>query len=85
LITLGPNLPSFDDREGDTMDIDRVRTIMSYHKPGAGGMDPGDIYNIGTVQSIAYFFSDNRMELWLGTFVNDPQYVTISIPFLQDQ
>lgn len=72
-------------QEGDTVDIDRVRTIMSYHKPGAGGIDPGDIYNIGTVQSMAYSFSDNRLELWLGNFVDDPQYVTISIPFLQDQ
>jgi len=72
-------------QEGDTVDIDRVRTIMSYHKPGDGGMDPGDIYNMGTVQSMAYSFSDNRLELWLGTFVDDPQYVTISIPFLEGQ
>jgi len=58
---------------------------MSYHKPGAGGMDPGDIYNIGTIQSMAYSFSDNRLELWLGTFVDNPQYVAVSIPFLEDQ
>jgi len=58
---------------------------MSYHKPGDGGLDPGDIYNMGTVQSMAYSFSDNRLELWLGTFVDDPQYTTISIPFLGDQ
>jgi len=58
---------------------------MSYHKTGAGGMDPGDIYNRGTIQSMAYSFSENRLELWLGTFVDDPQYETISIPFLGDQ
>ena len=72
-------------QEGDTVDIDRVRTIMSYHKPGDAGMDPGDIYNMGTVQSMAYSFSDNRLELWLGTYEDAPQYVTISIPFLEDQ
>jgi len=72
-------------QEGDTVDIDRVRTIMSYHKPGEAGMDPGDIYNIGTIQSMAYSFSDNRLELWLGTFVDNPQYVAVSIPFLEDQ
>ena len=48
-------------------------------------MDPGDIFNAGTILSMAYSFSDNRLELWLGTFVDDPQYVTISIPFLEDQ
>ena len=72
-------------QEGDTVDIDRVRTIMSYHKPEGGGMDPGDIFNAGTLQSMAYSFSDNRLELWLGTFVGDPQYETISIPFLENQ
>jgi len=72
-------------QEGDAVDIDRVRTIMSYHKPGAGGMDPGDIFNAGTIQSMAYSFSENRLELWLGTFVDDPQYVTIPIPFLEGQ
>nr|NQU92796.1 hypothetical protein [Bacteroidota bacterium] len=70
---------------GNAVDIERVRTIMSYHKPESGGMDPGDIYNAGTVQSIAYSFSDNHMELWLGTYVDDPQYVTISIPFLNSK
>jgi len=72
-------------QEGDTVDIDRVRTIMSYHKPGSGGMDPGDIFNAGTMQSMAYSYSENRLELWLGTFVDDPQYLTISIPFLEGQ
>ena len=72
-------------QDGDTVDIDQIRAIMSYHKPGDGGMDPGDIFNAGTVQSMAYSFSENRLELWLGTFVDDPQYETISIPFLEDQ
>ena len=71
-------------QEGDTVDIDRVRTIMSYHKPGAEGRDYGDIYNMGTIQSMVYSFSDNRLELWLGAFVDDPQYVTMSIPFLEN-
>ena len=70
---------------GDTVDIERVRAIMSYHQPGGGGMDNGDIYNIGTIQSMAYSYAENRLELWLGTFVDDPQYVTISIPFLEGQ
>jgi len=70
---------------GNTVDIDRVRTIMSYQKPGSGGMDPGDIYNAGTVQSMAYSYADNQLELWLGTYVGDPQYVTISIPFLNSK
>jgi len=64
-------------QEGDTVDIDRVRTIMSNHE--------GFIYNQGTVQSMAYSYAENRLELWLGTFVDDPQYETISIPFLEDQ
>jgi len=72
-------------QDGDTVDIDQIRAIMSYHKPGDGGMDPGDIFNAGTVQSMAYSFSENRLELWLGTFVDDPQYETISIPFLENQ
>ena len=73
--------------DGDTMDIERMKTIMSYHYqgPGSGGMDPGDIYNAGTIQSMAYSFADNRLDLWIGTFVDDPQYVTISIPFLENQ
>ncbi len=70
--------------DGDTMDIERMKTIMSYHQPGSGGMDPGDIFNAGTIQSMAYSFADNRLDLWLGTFVDDPQYVTITIPFLED-
>jgi len=70
-------------QEDDTVDIDWVRTIMSYHKPG--GNHYGDIYNVGTVQSMAYSFSDNRLDLWLGDYVEDPQYETISIPFLEDQ
>jgi len=69
---------------GDTVDIERMKTIMRYHQPGLSGMDPGDIYNAGTIQSMAYSFSENRLELWLGTFVDNPQYVTISIPFLED-
>ena len=64
-------------QEGDTVDIDRVRTIMSNHE--------GFIYNQGTIQSMAYSYAENRLELWLGTFVDDPQYVTISIPFLEGQ
>jgi hypothetical protein len=72
-------------QDGDTVDIDQIRAIMSYHKPGDGGMDPGDIFNAGTVQCMAYSFSENRLELWLGTFVDDPQYETISIPFLENQ
>jgi len=71
-------------QEGDTVDIDRVRTIMSYHKPGDEGKDSGDIYAANTIQSMAYSFSENRLELWLGNFVDDPQYETISIPFLDD-
>jgi len=66
---LGPN--------GDTVNIDQVRTIMSYHE--------GFIYNQGTFNSMAYSYSENRMELWFGTYVEDPQYETISIPFLEDQ
>ena len=72
-------------QEGDTVDIDRVRTIMSYHKPKDGGMDPSDIFNAGTIQSMAYSYAENRLELWLGTFVDDPQYVTMSIPFLEHE
>ena len=72
-------------QEGNTVDIDRIRTIMSYHKSGSGGMDPGDIYNLGTVQSMAYSFSENRLDLWLGTFNDAPQYETISIPFLENK
>ena len=71
-------------QEGDTVDIDRVRTIMSYHKPGDEGKDSADIYAANTIQSMAYSFSENRLELWLGNFVDDPQYETISIPFLDD-
>jgi len=70
------------EQAGNTLDIEDVRRIMNYNKPQSGGMDPGDIYNYGTVQSIAYSFSDNHIELWLGTYVDDPQYVSISIPFL---
>ena len=58
---------------------------MSYHNPGDGGMDPGDIYNIATFQNMAYSFSENRLEFWNGTFEDAPQYETISIPFLEDQ
>ena len=72
-------------QEGDTVDLDRMKTIMRYHKPGGGGKDPGDIYNEGTIQSMAYSYTENRLELWLGTFVDDPQYLTISIPFLEGQ
>jgi len=72
-------------QNGDTVDIDQIRTIMSYHKTGAEGMDPGDIYNRSTIQSMAYSYSENRLEFWLGTFVDNPQYETISIPFLGDQ
>ena len=49
------------------------------------GTDTSDIFNIGPVQSIAYFFSENRLKLWFGTYVDDPQYETISIPFLEYQ
>ena len=48
-------------------------------------LNPGDIYNIGTIQSMAYSYAENRLELWLGTFDDDPQYETISIPFLENQ
>ena len=64
-------------KEGDTVNIDQVRTIMSYHE--------GFIYNQGTIVSMAYSFSENRLELWFGTYVDDPQYETISIPFLENQ
>lgn len=70
------------DTEGCTLDLGQVKTIMSYHKTGSGGMDPGDIFNLGTVQSLAYSFAENRLYLWLGTFVDEPQYVEIEIPFL---
>ena len=72
-------------QNGDTVDIDQIRTIMSYHKSGAGGMNDGDIYNRGTIQSMAYSYSENRLEFWLGNFEDDPQYETISIPFLEGQ
>ena len=61
-----------------------MRTIMAYHKPGKGN-DPGDIFNEGTIQSMAYSYAENRLELWLGTYVEDPQYVTLSIPFLKGE
>ena len=73
--------------DGDTVDIDRMKTIMSYHyqASGSGGNDPGDIYNSGTIQSMAYSYAENRLELWLGTFVDEPEYMTLSIPFLEGQ
>ena len=61
------------------VNIDRVRTIMSYHKGGT--WDYGDIYNPGTIQSMVYSFSDNRLELWNGAFVDAPQYEQILIQF----
>jgi len=45
----------------------------------------GDIYNCRTVMSMAYSLSENFLELWFGTYVNDRQYETIPIPFLEDQ
>ena len=65
--------------EGNKVDADRIRTIMSYHK--GGSYDYGDIYHSGTVQSLVYSFSNNQLQLWNGTFVDAPQYETISIQF----
>jgi len=57
---------SFEDLlDGATVDLDRVKEIMSYHKPGANGNDFGDIYNSGTIQSLAYSYAENRLYLWL--------------------
>ncbi|MCF8129907.1 MAG: C45 family peptidase [Deltaproteobacteria bacterium] len=64
-------------KEGDTVNLDQVRRIMSYQE--------GFIYNQGTITSMAYSYAENRMELWFGTYVEDPQYETISIPFLENQ
>ena len=76
-------------QEGDKVNIDDIKTIMSYHKPGAGGDDDGDIYWNQTIQSLAYSFSDNRLELWLhpptGEFNDKPVFVTVPIPFLAAQ
>lgn len=81
------NFKSFILQDGDTMDIDGVKSTMAYHKAGAGGEDDGDIFWAYTVQSFAYSFSDNRLELWLhatnGDFDDSPQYETVTIPFLE--
>ena len=54
---------------------------MSYHAPGGGGYVPGDIYLGGTILSMAYSYEENEMRLWLGTYVEEPQYVIIEVPF----
>ena len=67
------------------VDFERMKTIMSYHQPGTGGYDKGDIYRSTTVQSLVYSFDDNRLEVWLhpqtGSFTDSPQYTVITMPF----
>lgn len=82
------NFKSMLTQQGDTNNVDGIKTIMSYSKPGAGGEDDGDIFWEYTVQSLVYSFSDNRLELWLhpatGEFNDDPVYTSVSIPFLDE-
>jgi hypothetical protein len=74
------------DAAGATVDFDYMKSIITYHEPGAGGNDNGDIYGNTTVQSIVYSFADNRLELWLhphtGDFTDDPQLVDVPMPFV---
>ena len=44
-----------------------------------------DIYNCGTNMSMAYSLFENLLELCFGTYVDDRQYETIRIPFLEGQ
>ncbi len=73
--------------EGGEVNSDGIKTIMRYHKQGGGGKDDGDIYWTNTIQSLAYSFSDNSLELWLhpptGEFDDNPVFVTVPIPFLE--
>jgi len=66
---------------GNKVNLNQVNSIMSYHTPGGSGYVPGDIYLAGTILSMAYSYEENEMRLWLGTYTEDPQYVTISVPF----
>lgn len=72
--------------QGDEVNSDGIKTIMTYHKEGGGGEDDGDIYWKNTIQSLTYSFSDNKLELWLhpptGEFYDDPVFVAVPIPFL---
>ena len=71
--------------KGDTADFDGIKSIMSYHKEGAGGKDEGDIFGDNTLHSVIYSFSDNKMEAWFypksGGFVDNPVYTSITVPF----
>lgn len=66
---------------GNKVDLNTVNSIMSYHTQSGSGYVPGDIYLAGTILSMAYSYEENEMRLWLGTYVEDPQYVTIPVHF----
>ena len=79
---------SFSDQitaRGRTMDFDGMKSVVAYHKPGAGGTDTGDIYGATSVQALVYSYADNRLELWLhpfsGDFIDQPELVEVPMPF----
>lgn len=71
--------------QGTPVDFNAMKTIISYHKPDAGGTDAGDIYGNTSVQAIVYSFEDKHLEFWAhphtGTFTEHPQLVTVKMPF----
>jgi hypothetical protein len=71
--------------QGESVDFDGMKSIITYHKPGAGGDDNGDIYGNVSVQAIVYSFADNRLELWVhphsGEFDDQPELVSVTMPF----
>jgi hypothetical protein len=71
--------------QGESVDFDGMKSIITYHKPGAEGDDNGDIYGNVSVQAIVYSFADNRLELWVhphsGEFEDQPQLVSVTMPF----
>jgi hypothetical protein len=74
------------DEAGPTVDFNGMKSIITYHEPGAEGNDDGDIYGNTTVQSIVYSFADNRLELWLhphtGAFTDQPEMIEVPMPFV---
>lgn len=71
--------------QGSRVDFNGMKSIITYHKPGANGTDNGDIYGNTSIQAIVYSFDDKRLECWLrphsGSFTDQPQFISIKMPF----